>query len=447
MYTQQLVRIGLTLLSLFIGSPVRALDLSTQGAIDLKQNSNAVPLQHDTMLKKKRPLLNPSQLCPKLVAKELHVVRVSSQPGLAGTPAYRFVLAGTVSNRGAAGLAAAGLNVTQSIQGKPEKRIALKLFKQQAQHNQNFDLNGDLHLSIQSDVLSRSQATRVTFKLNVTNLRNDKGNCGEYRPTVATITSGQSSRALPAQTKGIGLSDKANKVANNSSFKAGFAAPAPSIKELPSLHKTIPGLGQHNLLKKQTGAASASGISTADAAASVAHAPGQIGHVSKPDIKPELSVQTKRRIPGFAPAPSPQRTDSKPKSRHGGFAQAAASSLQARSSANRGASEYLIIPERSLSMTGMGNGYSSSQVSDAMVDEAVHFLITPGASLSMTGLRENTLTIVPGGSLSMIGTGDGYLSSQVSETRIDKPAHFVITPGGKMVMTGMKIVGFDKLHK
>jgi len=451
MGTQQLAGIGLTLLALVTGSPLWAQGVYGKDAKAFKQTVNPAPLRQNTASKISSSPLNSDHSCPKLVAGELHVVKVSTQPVAAATGSYRFILDGTLSNSGAAGLAAAELNVTQSIQGKPQKRIASKKLKQQVQRHQNINVNGDLHVSIQSDALSRSQAGRVVFKLHVTNLRNDEGNCGEYKPTVATITSAQASRALPSPAKGSDPSDKLSGSPGRPLGKAGFASPVSLASPPPGVRKPLPGAGQQVLSNQQQGKTRLAEINSPPAVASVRDAPAQIGRSARPPVR------TVKPMAGFVPAPSPKtasaRAESRPKPKPksgrgpGGFVPMARLNQQAGAPAPRQNSEYLIVPGGTLSMTGMGDGYSAMQVPEARIDETRHFVIAPGDSISMTGIREETLNIVPGGRLSMTGMGDGYLSSQVHEETINKPAPFVISPGGAITMTGMRLANTGRLRK
>jgi len=143
--------------------------------------------------------------CPKLVAKELHIVRAVPQPG--HPDHYSFILDGTIENRGLTGQTTAGFNVSRKLNGRVVHRVALHLFKQHVRHNQRFDLNRDfhssgaLHLPIQSQAISRADANHSTFELSVTNLQNDQGQCLVYNPSVATVTQAMVSRALPRDVK------------------------------------------------------------------------------------------------------------------------------------------------------------------------------------------------------------------------------------------------------
>jgi len=140
--------------------------------------------------------------CPKLVAQELHIVRIVPQKTSTGEQAYRYILNGTVQNRGLAGVAAAGLNVSQKTQQGAVKRIALKLFKQRVQPNQRFDISGDFHVQVQSEPILPTTNPLPSFTLNVTNLRNDSGQCADSHGTEVHITPEAVRQALPAQLRG-----------------------------------------------------------------------------------------------------------------------------------------------------------------------------------------------------------------------------------------------------
>lgn len=207
MNIKQLVLAWLMLLSLLMLIPAGAANLPNQTINGIQINIKpAIPA--NPVIKKTPPAnaihLNTTLACPKLMAKGLRVVRVLPQPARGGVQTYRFILDGSIANRGATGVANAGLNVTQSVQGRPAKRIALKLFKQQVRKKQTLNVSRDLRVTIQSDALSRAQASHTVFKMNVTNLRNERGACGEYNPTVTTLSAAQVSRALPAQVRGVG---------------------------------------------------------------------------------------------------------------------------------------------------------------------------------------------------------------------------------------------------
>ena len=244
MNIKRLALSGLTLLSLAVLTPAWAVNLPGQTINGVQKNLKpAVPAS--TIIKKTSPAnvinLNRVPACPKLFAKGLRVVRVVPQPVRAGEPTYRFILDGNIANRGATGVANAGFNVTQSVQGKPGKRIALKLFKLQVRKKQVLDVNRDLHVTIQSDPLSRAQASRTAFKLNVTNLRNDQGNCGEYNPTVSTLSAAQVSRALPAQVRGVSQQAGVIPPAAKPPARSGFGVPALPVKK--SLRTSKPARG------------------------------------------------------------------------------------------------------------------------------------------------------------------------------------------------------------
>jgi len=177
-------------------------------------------------------------VCPKLVAGELHIVRTVSQPG----DKYKFILDGTIFSRGGAGMATAGFNVTQGIQGRAGgKKIALKLFNQQVRPNGRLTIKRDFHTTVQSDALTRQQAGHTVFKLAVTNLRNGKGLCGEYNPTTATVTSAQVRRALPALSQRVGTIKKPR----------NFASSALSGSKRFGLNKPVTGPGGKPLLPPQ----------------------------------------------------------------------------------------------------------------------------------------------------------------------------------------------------
>jgi len=161
--------------------------------------------------------------CPKLVARELHIVRAVPQPG--HPDHYSFILDGTIENRGLTGQASAGFNVSRKLNGRVVHRVALSLFEKQVRHNQRFDLNRDfppsrtLHLPIQSQAISRADASHSTFELSVTNLSNHQGKCSVYNPTVATVSSGKVRQALPAQLHG-GVSQQVGTLKKNGASAA-----------------------------------------------------------------------------------------------------------------------------------------------------------------------------------------------------------------------------------
>jgi len=140
--------------------------------------------------------------CPKLVARELHIVRVVPQNTATGEQAYRYLLNGTIQNRGLAGVAVAGVNVTQKTQHGAEKRVALELFKQRVQPNQRLDLLSDLHVQAQSEPILATANPLPSFSLHVLNMRNDYGQCGEQAGTTISISSAVVRRALPTQLNG-----------------------------------------------------------------------------------------------------------------------------------------------------------------------------------------------------------------------------------------------------
>ena len=143
-----------------------------------------------------------AQGCPKLVARELHIVRVVPQKTATGEKAYRYLLNGTIQNRGLAGVAVAGVNVTQKTQHGAEKRVALELFKQRVQPNQRLDLLSDLHVQAQSEPILATANPLPSFSLHVLNMRNDYGQCGEQAGTTISISSAAVRRALPTQLNG-----------------------------------------------------------------------------------------------------------------------------------------------------------------------------------------------------------------------------------------------------
>ncbi len=256
MSIKRLFLAGLMLLPLVMSTPARAVNLSNQTLNGLQQNIKpAIPA--NAAIKKTSPVnavpLNSSLACPKLFAKGLRVVRVVPQPARGGVQTYRFILDGNIANRGATGLATAGFNVTQSIQGKPGKRIALKLFKKQVNKKQVLGVSRDLRVTIQSDALSRAQASHTVFKMNVTNLRNARGACGEYNPTVSTLSAAQVSRALPAQVRGVSQQVGVIPPAARPPARAGFAAPALPAKRSLKTQNPVPGLKQPPLPMIKTG--------------------------------------------------------------------------------------------------------------------------------------------------------------------------------------------------
>lgn len=143
------------------------------------------------------------QGCPKLVARELHIVRVIPQRTRRGDRAYRYILNGTIQNRGLAGVAVVGINVTQKKGRGATRRIALKLLKRRVQPNQRLDVSGDLHLQVQSNPILLTDNPFPIFTLNVTNLRNDSGQCADTRGTAVHISSNTVRRALPARVRGV----------------------------------------------------------------------------------------------------------------------------------------------------------------------------------------------------------------------------------------------------
>lgn len=169
-------------------------------------NVVAAPLQGlPSAVKPALPTLAPGPVgrkaltgCPRLVARELHIVRVVPQRMPGGGQTFRYILNGTIENRGLAGIATAGLNVTQRAE-RGVKRIALKLFKQSVQPNQRLDLSADLHLQVQSDPIRPTANAFPSFTLNVTNLRNDYGQCADAQGTEVGITSEAVRQALPVQ--------------------------------------------------------------------------------------------------------------------------------------------------------------------------------------------------------------------------------------------------------
>jgi len=151
--------------------------------------------------------------CPRLVATELHIVRVVPQRTTTGEQAYRYVLNGTIQNRGFVGVAVAGLNVSQQTERGAPKRIALKLFNQRVQLNQRLDLLGDLHVQVESEPVLATAPALPSFSLNVLNLQNDYSQCGEREETTVSISSDVVRRALPAQING-GVSQKVGTLGN-----------------------------------------------------------------------------------------------------------------------------------------------------------------------------------------------------------------------------------------
>lgn len=125
-------------------------------------------------------------------------MRVVPQRMPGGEQNFRYILNGTIENRGLAGIAVAGLNVTQRAE-RGAKRIALKLFKQNVQPNQRLDLSADLHVQVQSDPIRPTTNTFPSFTLNVANLRNDYGQCADAHGTEVRITSEAVRQALPVQ--------------------------------------------------------------------------------------------------------------------------------------------------------------------------------------------------------------------------------------------------------
>ncbi|WP_020674990.1 hypothetical protein [Geopsychrobacter electrodiphilus] len=142
------------------------------------------------------------QGCPKLVARELHIVRVVPQRASTGEQAFRYLLNGSIQNRGLAGVAVVGVNVTQKTQRGAVKRVALKLFRQRVQPNQRLDLLGDLHVQVQSEPILASANPLPSFSLNVLNMQNDHSQCGERAGTTVSISANIVRRALLTQLKG-----------------------------------------------------------------------------------------------------------------------------------------------------------------------------------------------------------------------------------------------------
>lgn len=317
MNIKQVILVGLILPLLFVLTPASAANLSNKTINNIQQNIKpAIP--GNAAIKKTLPAgaipVNRTQACPRLVAKGLRIVRVVSQPGRSGEQAYRFILDGNIANRGATGLANAGLNVTQSVQGKPAKRIALKLFKQQVRKKQVLDVSRDLHLTIQSDALTRAQASHTVFKMNVTNLRNDQGNCGEYNPTVSTLSAADVSRALPAQIRGVSQQAGVITPVRKPPARAGFGVPAVPVKRSLKTQKSVHGLKPPPIK---------AGIPVPGKVHPVI--PGKsVSAQIKPVVKPPFSsMQTGKQNPPSKPvqgfAPVPQVTKKNPVKGRSGF--------------------------------------------------------------------------------------------------------------------------------
>ncbi len=252
MSIKRLFLAGLMLLPLVMSTPARAVNLSNQTINSIQQNIKpAIPA--NAVIKKTSPVNTIPLACPKLFAKGLRVVRVVPQPARGGVQTYRFILDGNIANRGATGVANAGFNVTQSVQGKPGKRIALKLFKKQVNKKQVLDVSRDLRVTIQSDALSRAQVSHTVFKMNVTNLRNDQGACGDYNPTVSTLSAAQLSRALPAQVRGVSQQVGVIPPARRPPARSGFAAPALPDNGSLKTQKPVHGLNQPPIPKIKAG--------------------------------------------------------------------------------------------------------------------------------------------------------------------------------------------------
>lgn len=141
--------------------------------------------------------------CPRMVAEELHIVRVDPDASASGGQAYRFILDGKIKNKGLAGQAAGGLNVVRRQNGRVVRRVALKLFKQQVRPNQQFDIARDLHVTIRSQAIRRADVAHTRFDLNVLNSRNDSGRCDDPNPTTKTVSASRLVQALPAEPKGV----------------------------------------------------------------------------------------------------------------------------------------------------------------------------------------------------------------------------------------------------
>ncbi len=253
---KHLILAGLMLTSLAALTPAGAVNLSKQTIGGIQQSAKPA-IAGDAVIQKSSPAkkipLNRAQACPKLFAKGLRVVRVVPQPARGGVQTYRFILDGNIANRGATGVANAGLNVTQSVQGKPGKRIALKLFKKQVNKKQVLNVSRDLRVTIQSDELSRAQVSHTVFKMNVTNMRNAQGACGDYSPTVSTLSAAQLSRALPTPVRGVSQQAGVIPPVARPPARLGFAAPALPAKRSLKTQKPAPGLNQPPLATIKTG--------------------------------------------------------------------------------------------------------------------------------------------------------------------------------------------------
>ncbi len=321
MNMKQQLLVWLMLLSLLVLAPARAVNLSNQTINSIQQSIKpAIPA--NTVIKKTSPVktipLNIVRACPKLFAKGLRVVRVVPQPARGGVQTYRFILDGNIANRGATGVANAGFNVTQSVQGKPGKRIALKLFKLQVRKKQVLNVSRDLRVTIQSDALSRAQASHTVFKMNVTNLRNARGACGDYNPTVSTLSAAQLSRALPAQVRGVSQQAGVIPPAARSPARSGFAAPALPAKRSLKTQKPTPGLNQPPLPTIKAGRPVPAKVHPV--------IPGKpVSAQSKPAVIPMPMGKQKphaKSVQGFGLAP--QATTKKPANGRNGFAPKAA---------------------------------------------------------------------------------------------------------------------------
>ena len=139
--------------------------------------------------------------CPKLVAGELHIVRVETR-NLSSGPAYRFILEGTLENNGLKGQASFGFNVSQQEPGQAPRRIAFKLLNRSVRAGQRIQIVHDLHIPIRSEPVPGVTGGLPSFSLAVLNLFNDHSSCYDPKETKIVLSAAAVRNALPVQLRG-----------------------------------------------------------------------------------------------------------------------------------------------------------------------------------------------------------------------------------------------------
>ncbi|PIY05282.1 MAG: hypothetical protein COZ20_03640 [Gallionellales bacterium CG_4_10_14_3_um_filter_54_96] len=210
----------------FGGSLAQAITLPADSVPGVQKNINPKVANPNIAPKKINRIKGSQPItmgCPKLAAQELHIVRAVPQPGHPGE--YRFILDGTIVNHGFAGVASFGMNAYQTPPGGTARRIALNLLKQNVRRNQRLSISRDLHMTVQSDPISRETSSVPSFTLSVLNMNNDKGQCSERSPTVATVSTAKVRQAFPVQPHGD-VSQQVGTLKKNGAG-AGLSTPKP----------------------------------------------------------------------------------------------------------------------------------------------------------------------------------------------------------------------------